>query len=322
MTTAVECVTSLRAMKTCFLFPGQGAQHPGMARDLWESSQKVKDLFHLASGQTGMDLEALLFEAGEEELKATDKTQVAMTLASLSASTVLKEKGIQPEGAAGFSLGEYAALHEAGVLNVSDLFLIVKQRGRLMEQASRNLDSPDGSPGMAAVIGLTYEDIAPYLGEIDGIYAANHNSPTQIVVSGTSEGLDKAEEAFKKAGARRYIRLRVSGPFHSPLLEEARQGLEDFLGSFTFSDPVLPVYANVTGRRIASGEEAKSLCVQQIISTVRWVDEEKSLMDDGFDRFLEVGPGTVLTGLWKRIESDHPCLPAGELDSIGKLHKE
>ena len=309
-------------MKPCFLFPGQGAQHPGMAKDLWDTSQQVKDLFHLASDVTEMDLEALLFEAGEEELKATDKTQVAMTLASLSASAVLKEKGIEPAGAAGFSLGEYAALHEAGILSVSDLFRIVKQRGLLMEQASRNLDSPDGSPGMAAVIGLTYEQIAPHLEKIDGVFAANHNSPTQIVISGTAEGLRLAEEAFEKAGVRRFITLKVSGPFHSPLLDEARRGLADFLAPFPFSDPDLPVFANVTGKRIASGEEAKKLCVQQIVSTVKWLDEEGSLLEEGFDRCLEVGPGTVLTGLWKRAPSDIQCFPAGELDAIEKLQKE
>ncbi len=141
-------------MKMCFLFPGQGAQYPGMARDLWESSARVKDLFQAASDALGMDMKKLLFDSTEEDLKGTDKTQVAMTLASLCSSAVIRERGIVPEACAGFSLGEYAALCDAGVLRVEDVFPIVRIRGQLMEKAARGLDSADGSPGMAAVLGL------------------------------------------------------------------------------------------------------------------------------------------------------------------------
>ena len=141
-------------MKTCFLFPGQGAQYPGMARDLWESSPRVKELFQSASDAVRMDMKKLLFDSSEDDLKATDKTQVAMTLASLCSSAVLKERGISPDACAGFSLGEYAALCEAGVLKVQDVFPIVRIRGDLMEKAARGLDSKDGAPGMAAVLGL------------------------------------------------------------------------------------------------------------------------------------------------------------------------
>lgn len=310
-------------MKTCFLFPGQGAQYPGMARDLWEASEKVKDLFRLASDATSMDLERLLFEGSEEELKATDNTQVAVTLASVAACLVCKEKGIEPEGFAGFSLGEYSALYEAGIIALEDLFPIVKIRGELMEKAARALDTPgsDGRAGMAAVLGLGFSEATDVLDALEGeqVFLANYSSPTQIVLAGTAEGLDKAEELFKESGARRFVVLRVSAPFHSPLLEEARKGLEEVLAGYTFSDPVKSVYANVTGKRIASGEEARSLCVRQAVSTVRWVDEEQSLVDDGFDRFLEVGPGSVLSGLWKAFSKEHPCLTAGKLEDIEKI---
>ena len=310
-------------MKTCFLFPGQGAQYPGMAKDLWESSPKVKDLFTLASEATSMDLERLLFEGSEEELKATDNTQVAVTLASVAASLVCKEKGIDPEGFAGFSLGEYSALYEAGVLALEDLFPIVKIRGQLMEKAARALDRPgsDGRAGMAAVLGLDFTKAKEVLETLEGkqVFLANYSSPSQIVLGGTAEGLAEAEAVFKEGGARRYVVLRVSAPFHTPLLEEARKGLEEVLAGYTFKDPVKAVYANVTGKRIVSGEEARLLCVRQAVSTVRWVDEEQSLLDDGFTRFFEVGPGSVLGGLWKAFSRDYPCLPAGKLEDIEKI---
>jgi [acyl-carrier-protein] S-malonyltransferase len=310
-------------MKTCFLFPGQGAQYPGMAQDLWDSSDQVKELFTLASDATRMDLKRLLFEGSEEELKATDNTQVAVTLASVAASLVCKEKGVEPEGFAGFSLGEYSALHGAGVLALEDLFPIVKIRGQLMEKAARALDTPgsDAHAGMAAVLGLDFTKATEVLDTLAGkqVFLANYSSPSQIVLGGTAEGLAEAEAAFKEGGARRYVLLRVSAPFHTPLLEEARKGLEEVLSGYTFNDPVKPVFANVTGKRISTGEEARGLCVRQAVSTVRWVDEEQSLLDDGFSRFLEVGPGSVLGGLWKAFSRDYPCLPAGKLEDIQKV---
>jgi [acyl-carrier-protein] S-malonyltransferase len=308
-------------VKTCFLFPGQGAQYPGMGKDLWDASDKVKELFRRASDASGMDLQRLLFEGSEEELKATDKTQVAVTLASVAASLACRERGLEPAGFAGFSLGEYTALYEAGVLRLEDLFPIVKTRGILMEKASRAADTPGGRSGMAAVIGLGYPEAVKALEPLKGsqVSLANHSSPSQVVLSGTAEGLSAAEAAFKAAGARRFIVLKVSGPFHSPLLEEARRGLEEALAKVTFTDPRSPVYSNVTGKRIGSGEEARQLCVRQVVSTVRWVDEESSILADGFQRCLEVGPGTVLGGLWKAFSKDVPCLPAGKQAEISAI---
>ncbi len=307
-------------MKTCFLFPGQGAQYPGMAKDLWEASHKVKDLFKKASEASGMETEKLLFESSEEELKATDKTQVAITLASLCSSAVLKEKGILPQGCAGFSLGEYAALCEAGVIRLEDVFPIVKIRGALMEKAARSLDSHTGAPGMAAVLGISSEKAAAILDGLaaSSVYLSNHNSPSQVVVSGTAAGLEKAEEALRAAGARRFVRLSVSGPFHSPLMADARREFDDALAPFAFSNPAIPVYANVTGRMIRTGSEAKELCGSQLVSTVRWVAVEEALSADSFERFLEAGPGTVLCGLMRALRADARCEQAGTLLSITK----
>lgn len=321
-------------MKTCFLFPGQGAQYQGMARDLWESSARVKELFEQASEATSMDLKNLLFEGSEEELKATDKTQVAVTLASQAARYILKERGIESDGCGGFSLGEYSALFDAGVIELADLFKIVKARGELMERASRNLDEQKSAPegeagegsfggkaGMAAVIGLQYDDALAVMKNLEGedVCLANYSSPIQIVLSGTSSGLEKARPLFEEAGAMRFIPLKVSGPFHSTLLEEARAGLQEVLAGFTFKNPVKPVYANVSGKVIETGEEAKDLCVRQVVSTVLWVEEEQSILDDGYERFLEVGPGSVLSGLWKSFNRKIRCKPAGKLEDIEKI---
>jgi [acyl-carrier-protein] S-malonyltransferase len=171
------------------------------------------------------------------------------------------------------------------------------------------------------VIGLGYPEAVKALETLKGsqVCLANHSSPTQVVLSGTAEGLAAAEAAFEAAGARRFIVLKVSGPFHSPLLEEARRGLEEALAQVAFTDPHSPVYSNVTGKRIASGEEARQLCVRQVVSTVRWVDEEASILADGFQRCLEVGPGTVLGGLWKAFTKDVPCLPAGKQAEIAAI---
>jgi [acyl-carrier-protein] S-malonyltransferase len=314
----------MSGMKTCFLFPGQGAQYPGMAEDLWKSSQKVKLLFESASDCSKMDMKRLLFDADETELKETNKTQIAVTLASLAASTVLKEYGVEAQGYAGFSLGEYSALHKAGVITLDDLFPIVKARGEIMERASRSADTGGGPAGMAAVIGLSKSEAVQLLENMKDtqIFLANHNSPTQIVLSGTDSALKKAEQVFKAAGARRVIRLRVSGPFHSGLILQAAEELKTFLNDFNFHDPVVPVYSNVTAAKIGSGEQAKELCVKQVISTVRWVDEEKALLTDGYTRFYEVGPGLVLRGLWGAFCSEYPCLPAGKLEDIRSESKE
>lgn len=311
-------------MKTCLLFPGQGAQFPGMAKDLWESSSRVKEMFEMASHASGMNMKKILFESTPDELKATDKTQVAMTLANLCSGLVIKERGVVPEGYAGFSLGEYAALCEAGVISASDVFPIVKTRGELMEAASRNLDAREGAPGMAAVLGLPAERVAAIVGELaaEGAFLSNYNSPTQVVVSGTANGLASAETALKSAGAKRVIRLQVSGPFHSPLMAEARKAFDIALKAFTFHDPVKPVYSNVTGASIGTAAEARELCGRQLVSTVQWVRVEECLMADGFERFLESGPGTVLTGLMRALRPEAACAPAGTLEAILKALEE
>jgi [acyl-carrier-protein] S-malonyltransferase len=310
-------------MPRCFLFPGQGAQYPGMARDLYDASARVREIFAEASDSAGFDCARLTFEGSEEELARTDNTQIALTLANLAALTVLVERGITPEGAAGFSLGEYCALYAAGVLGLADLVHIVLVRGRLMEKGSRSADGPEGPAGLLAVVGLASEESAAVLDELSGseVYLANHSSPMQVVVAGTAGGLNAAEEAFDEAGAMKIVRLKVSGPFHSPLLAGVKEEFAAELARLEFRDPNIPVYANVSGARIRTGEEARLLCAEQIVSAVRWVDEESAILDDGFDEVYEVGPGKVLTGLWKSFTKSLKCKPAGTLEAIETLQQ-
>lgn len=289
-----------------------------MGRDLWDASAGVKELFRSASEATGIDLEALLFRGSEAELQATNRTQLAVTLVNAAVARVLAERGVAAHGYAGFSVGEYAALAAAGVIAHEDLFRIVQARGELMEQASRGADTAGGPAGMAAVIGLAPEAVSAALQEAgEGVYAANFSSPRQVVLAGTVEGLARAEAACAAAGARRFVRLKVSGPFHSPLIERARERFAEVVANFEFRDPTAPVYANVTGGLVASGAEARRLCVEQIVSGVQWVTEIQSLLAAGYGRFLETGPGSVLTGLLRGFDTGGvECTPVGTMEQV------
>ena len=313
-------------MKRCFLYPGQGAQYVGMGKDLYDEHESVRDLFAVASERAGFELSTLVFEGTEDEIKSTDKSQIAITTVNLAARRVLAERGIESVAAAGFSLGEYAALVDAGVLTEADGLALVAERGRIMEAVSRSLDAAGGAPGMAAVLGIDADAIQAALAEagIGDVYPANLNSPVQTVLSGTATGLEAAAPVLKEAGARRVVPLKVSGPFHSPLMEAAREQFRDVLSSVGFADPSKPVYSNVTGALINTGDEARTLCADQLVKPVRWVDEEALIARDGYDELLEVGPGEVLCGLWHgfiKANSDvtTPCLPAGTGEHISTI---
>lgn len=313
-------------MKRCFVYPGQGAQFVGMGKDLFDQYPTARELFELASGTVDFDLVSLVFAGSEEEIKATNRSQIAITAVNLAARRVLAEHGIESAAAAGFSLGEYSALVDAGVLAEADALSLVAERGRIMEEVSRSLDSEGGSAGMAAVLGIDADAIQQALAGagIGDVYPANLNSPVQTVLSGTAAGLARAEPVLKEAGARRVIVLKVSGPFHSPLMEQARVRFADVLSNVGFSDPSKPVYSNVTGTLIATGDEARTLCADQLVKPVRWVDEERLIARDEYDELLEVGPGEVLSGLWKAYQKtypdvDIPCRPAGSVEQITSL---
>lgn len=308
-------------MKTAFLFPGQGTQYPGMAQDLFEASAAVRDLFTLAADSTGIDVRRLLFEGTEDELKETINTQVAVTLANLAVATVLGEHGIKADGVAGFSLGEYAALVEAGVLTTAQVFPLVKRRGEFMTLACESLDRSAGAPGMAAIIGLTPDkiDAALAVAAIPNLFGANYNSPHQTVIAGTAAALTAGIEALKAAGARRAVVLKLAGPFHSPLLADAGRALEEELKAVEFKNPIKTLFSNVTGSVVTTGVEAKALAVRHVTSPVRWTTEEQAIVSAGFTRVIEAGPGSVLTGLWEAFSPSHPSIPAGKLEQIREI---
>lgn len=312
-------------MSTVYLFPGQGAQYPGMAKDLYEHSETVRGLFKTANEVLGRDMADLLFNGSEDDLKATNNTQLAVTLANISAAALLQEQGLKPKAVLGFSVGEYAALHAAGVLSTETLFRVVAIRGEVMERGSRQADTPGGSSAMTAVLGLPFEEARAAVEGLDNVFIANHSSPTQIVLAGTAEGLEKAEEVLDEAGAMRVVRLKVSGPFHSPLLKSAGKEFEERIAEFTFHDPQLPVISNVSAKPLESAAEARKRAGEQIVSMVRWVDSEQYLINTKIitaaegDAVLEVGPGRVLSGLWKSFYKDLRAKQAGTLEAIDKL---
>jgi [acyl-carrier-protein] S-malonyltransferase len=314
-----------------YLFPGQGAQYSGMAMDLLESDA-VKSLFNTASEIFEKDVKELL-QSDADTLKRTDVSQPVITAANLAAAEFLNSKGFSPSACAGFSLGEYAALVCAGIISSADCFRLVKARGEAMQKTCDSLRESSGgdavsAPGMSAVVGLAPAQVEELIAKwskegLKDLYAANINSPKQLVVSGTAAALTEAETRFKEAGAKRVIRLQVAGPFHSPLMADSAQIFAPALESVTFRDPVIPIYSNVTGKQISSGDEAKKLALLQITNPVRWVEEESAIASCGYEACLEVGPGKVLQGLWKDSSpadgNGIPVFAAGTAEDILKL---
>lgn len=316
----------VKQKKIAFLFPGQGAQYPQMALDLYQQSKAVQELFALASEAAGIDLRSLLERASAEELKRTDISQPTISLANLAAASVLREEGIEPIACAGFSLGEYAALAYTGVVSYEDCFKLVTARGKAMQKVADRLASAEAgsAPGMAAVLGLPGEQVEALIAEwkqggLTDLYGANFNSPKQVVIAGTASALAQAEERFKAAGARRVIRLQVAGPFHSPLVADALEDFAPLLEGTSFHDPKIPLFSNVTGKAVHSGMEAKKLALRQITEPVRWTSEEAQLAEFGLDAVLEVGPGKVLQGLWKDSGSAIPAFGAGTSTDIASV---
>ena len=299
-------------LRLAYLFPGQGAQYSGMGKDLWEKDASVRELFDTATVSAGIDVPALLFEADEEVLRETENTQVAITAVNLAVFRLLRAKGLAPHAVAGFSLGEFSALVAAGVLSIEQVFPMVRERGAIMARASQALSASGEGPGMAAVLGLPGDQVESIARESGlELFAANFNSSDQTVLAGTHKALSQGKELFTARGAKRWIPLKVSGPFHSPLLKEAQTAFAEYLSGIEFADPAIVLLSNVTGGAVTSGAEAKNLAIEQVTSPVRWTAEEAALSALGVTHCLETGPGKVLGGLWKKTGSDAPCLPAG-----------
>lgn len=315
--------------KYAFLFPGQGAQAPGMVKDVAEAFPSAKKVIDDVSSVINLDMAKLLWEADADSLGRSDNSQIAITTASLAVMAALKDKGIEPSAAMGFSLGEFPALYAAGVLSFENLIKVVRQRGLIMQKVCEEIAAKNEghAPGMTAVLGLPPEKVKEVVSSIPDAYAANMNSTKQTVVSGTFDALDKVEAAAKEAGARRCVRLKVAGPFHSPLMQDAADEFGTFLSRVEFSEPKIPLFSNVTGKQAKDAAEVKSSAVLHLTHPVLWTDEEAVLesiikADSGNEwSVLEPGPGKVLAGLWEKTEfgATLPAIPVNTAEGINSL---
>lgn len=281
--------------KIAFIFPGQGAQACGMGQDFYEQTETGKRIFDKATELMGFSMPQLCFEENDR-LDITEYTQAAMVTASIAMMRVLEENGIKPDVAAGLSLGEYCALAAAGVMSDEDAIRTVRQRGILMQEAV-----PVGEGAMAAILALDASAIEEVTGAMEGVWIANYNCPGQIVISGSIEGINKACELMKAAGAKRALPLKVGGAFHSPLMNPAKVELEAAINATEIHAPKCPVYQNVDAMPHTDPAEIKKNLVAQLTASVRWTQTVKNMVADGATDFTECGPGAVLQGLIKKI---------------------
>ena len=284
--------------KTAFVFPGQGAQKPGMGKDFYDSFDIAEQIFEDASNWLSLDMKALCFEENEK-LDLTEYTQAALVTTSLAMAHVVREKGLTPDVTAGLSLGEYCAIEMAGGMSLKSAVCTVRERGILMEHAV-----PAGKGSMAAVLGMKAEDIETTISSVDGVEIANYNCPGQIVITGKKEGVERAAELLKENGAKRVIPLNVSGPFHSSMLKKAGQELEKILENQEVSPLKIPYVTNVTGDFVHEEREIKSLLSRQISSPVKWQQSVENMILNGVDTFVEIGPGRTLNGFIRKINRD------------------
>ncbi len=289
--------------KIAFIFPGQGSQSIGMGKDLYENSQAAKNVFETADNNLEMKISKICFEGPEDDLKQTINTQPAILTVSIAALEALKEKcNVTPDCVAGHSLGEYSAMYAAGALDLNSVIKIIAKRAELMNKAATQTQG-----AMAAVLGLSQEKISECLNSMDSsdiVSVANYNSPDQTVITGEINSVNKAMEALKAAGAKRVIPLPVSGAFHSALMKDASIEFASFINQFEIKNANIPVLTNIDAKATVESPEFKEKMPTQIYSSVLWTQTIESMINNGVDTFIEIGPGKVLAGLNKKINSD------------------
>lgn len=300
--------------KKAFLFPGQGSQYVGMAKDLFENSVEAKEMIRTADDALGINLSYILFNGPEAQLKQTEFTQPAIFLHSVILASLIRTLNV--DAAAGHSLGEYSALVAAGSIQFYEAVKLVRTRGIAMQKAGIEF------PGtMAAIIGLGMQTVSDSCSEASTegvVQCANFNSPGQIVISGSVSGVKKAMEICKSKGAKLVKELIVSGAFHSSLMESAQIEFLNELNNTYIYDARFPVYANVTAKPVTKKDEIKKLLFEQLTSPVRWEETIVNMVSDGIDEFYEIGPGKVLQGLVKRINPDIKCFGIDKFVDVEK----
>ena len=298
-----------------FCFPGQGSLEVGMGREVAQAVPEAMEVFELGSIAAGLDLQRLCFEGSEQELVETEVQQPALVATSLAVLAGIRERGIKPDFVVGHSVGEFAALAAAGALKVEEAIGLVRERGLAMAEAART------HPGsMAAILGLDDEVVERICRRILNVWPANYNCPGQIVVSGENPAVDEACLAAEEEGARRAIKLRVSGAFHSPLVARAADRLRPALERAKFSEPTAPFMSTVTAR-IESARRMAPLLVEQLTAPVRFTQAAQELIRQGAHTFVEVGPGNVLAGLVKRIDRSVKTVSVATPEEIDKLEE-
>lgn len=299
--------------KTAFIFPGQGAQYVGMGRDFYEQLPVCRSVFALAEEAAGLDVAELCFEENEK-INITEYTQIAMLTVEATILKVLEEKGFRPDVTAGLSLGEYGALAASGAMSLKDVFRVVRKRGIYMQEAV-----PTGG-AMAAVLGLSASVIEKICEETQGVVGiANYNCPGQIAITGEAEAVGKAAEKLMEAGAKKCVPLKVSGPFHSPMLAGAGEKLAKELAHAETGEIKVPYLANVTADYVTDKEKVKELLVKQVSSPVRWQQSVERMIADGTDTFVEIGPGKTLTGFMRRINKEVKAVNIEKVEDLDKL---
>lgn len=299
--------------KIAFLYPGQGAQKVHMGQDFYEQSSVAKELFEMAEQVLDFDVKQVCFEENSL-LDQTAYTQAAMVTTCLAMTSEFLKHGIKPDVTAGLSLGEYAAIAVAGGMSYEDAIHLVRVRGILMEEAV-----PDGKGAMAAVLGMDARKIEELIKGRADVSVANYNCPGQIVITGMKDAVEEAMEDLVTAGAKRCIRLNVSGPFHSEFMKEAAEKLRAHMQRIPFQELKLPYVTNVTAEYIQEAEKIEDLLVCQMVSPVRWMQSIEKMIAEGVDTFVEIGPGKTLSGFVKKINSEVHVYHVETIEQIGEV---
>ncbi len=299
--------------KIAFIYPGQGAQKPGMGKDFYENSELAKAVYDKASELLQIDMRALCFEENEK-LDLTEYTQAALVTTCLAMTKVVEERGLKPDVTAGLSLGEYCAISVAGGMKEEDAISLVRKRGILMQNTV-----PAGEGAMAAILGMDASVIEEGIKDLEGVTVANYNCPGQIVITGETKAVEKAAEILKEAGAKRAVLLNVSGPFHSPMLKQAGEELAKEMEKVEMEPLQIPYVTNVTAEYVTDIRETKKLLAEQVAASVRWQESVERMIAEGVDTFVEIGPGKTLAGFLRKIDRSVKVYNIGTWEDVDKV---